>query len=79
MESSTIKFSLNESNNISIKIFDTKDHLIEELLNGNLNKGSYSLSWDCKDINGISVEKGVYYYHIDGTPMQNSVGPIFVN
>ncbi len=79
MESSTIKFSLKENNNISIKIFDTEDHFIEELLHGNLNKGSYSLSWDCKDNRGISVEKGVYYYHIDGSTMQNSVGPIFVN
>ena len=78
MCSSTIKFTLKVSDFISIKIFDSKNNLINEIINGVLDTGYYNIVWDGKSETGADVEKGIYYYEMGKNDNIKTVGPIFV-
>lgn len=75
---STIKFSLKNAHPISLKIFDAKDNLINEIMNGTLDIGNYRIVWNGKDNVGNEVEKGIYYYQVDSSDNLMSIGPIYV-
>ena len=78
MCSSTIKFTLKAQNFITIKIFDSKNNLINEIINGVLDMGYYNIVWNGKSKKGVDVEKGIYYYEMDNNNAVKTVGPIFV-
>jgi hypothetical protein len=55
--STTIKFDLAKNGFVSIKIYDVLGREIKSLVNDNLNKGSYEISFNAGDISS-----GVYFY-----------------
>jgi hypothetical protein len=57
--STTIKFSLPENSNVLLSIYNTLGQKITELVNTNLNAGTYSFSWDASE-----VASGVYIYKL---------------
>lgn len=57
--STTIRFDLPESNYTSLIIYNSIGQIVDELVNEELTKGSYSIYW--KTINQTS---GVYYYRL---------------
>jgi hypothetical protein len=58
--STTIKFDLAKNGFVSIKIFDVLGREIKSLVNDNLNKGSYEVSFNAGDISS-----GVYFYKME--------------
>ncbi len=58
--STTIRFSLPETENVSIKIFDLLGREIATLINGIVTAGSYSVQW-----NADGVSSGVYLYRME--------------
>jgi CubicO group peptidase (beta-lactamase class C family) len=57
----TITFSLNQSENISAKIFDLKGRLIKTLVDFPLEEGENELRWNAMDEKGNYVETGIYF------------------
>ena len=57
--STRIEFSIPESDNIKIEIFDVLGRFISELYNGDLGAGNYSI-----DFNASKLSSGIYYYRL---------------
>ncbi|MBE0572437.1 MAG: T9SS type A sorting domain-containing protein [Ignavibacteriaceae bacterium] len=57
--STTIKFSLPEATNITLKIYNTLGEKVAELVNTNLEAGYYNYQWDAGNI-----ASGIYIYEL---------------
>ena len=62
----SISFTTPSQDYISINVYDLSGRLVATLLNENLEKGSYSVTWDGKDMSGLNVSSGVYIYTLEG-------------
>jgi len=60
----TISFTLPESGNVSIEIFNIRGQRVRTLVNGNKERGRHSLTWNGTDDFGRSAGSGVYLYRI---------------
>jgi len=54
-----IKFTLPKDGNVTLKVFDVSGRVVAEIVNGNLNAGTYSVSF-----NASKLSSGVYFYRI---------------
>ncbi|KAA3600380.1 MAG: T9SS C-terminal target domain-containing protein [Calditrichaeota bacterium] len=63
--STKIDFTLQESQNISLNIFNVKGQLVKTLFSGFSEKGLKSLTWDSKDSFGNLVSSGTYFYKLE--------------
>ncbi|MCD4818811.1 MAG: PKD domain-containing protein [Candidatus Cloacimonetes bacterium] len=61
----TIDFSLKETGNVSLKVYNVKGQLVKTLVNENKEKGNHSVVWAGKDNNNRKVASGVYFYRIN--------------
>lgn len=52
-----IKFSIPKVTFVSLKVFDALGREIEQLVNGNVNAGTYTADWD-----GEKYNSGIYFY-----------------
>ena len=59
--STTIKFSIPESQEVSLKIYSVTGQEVFTLLERKLAAGSYAVHWDGKNKSGIEVTSGIYY------------------
>jgi hypothetical protein len=59
-QSTTISFSLPQSKNVSLKIFDVEGRLIRTLANDVMSAGEHELTWDAQDEQGNAVSAKVY-------------------
>ena len=59
-----IKFSLPYSATTQISIYNIKGQLVRRLLDLEMTKGEYSLSWDSKDDSGRAVASGLYFIRL---------------
>lgn len=57
--STNISFTLPQTGNVKLNIYDALGNLVETLFNGNLNEGSHQVTFNS---NGLT--SGVYYYSI---------------
>jgi len=60
----TIEYEIPQRGNVQIIIYDILGRRIKELLNEEKSTGKYSVTWNGKDNNGISVSSGTYFYQI---------------
>jgi hypothetical protein len=58
--STTIKFSIPEKTNVTLKIFNSIGQEVASLLNGQMAAGNHSV-----DFNASKLSSGVYFYRID--------------
>ena len=61
----TIKFSLNNTTNVKLAVFNTKGEKVASLINGSLAHGAHSVNF-----NGANLNSGVYYYTLE-TPVKS--------
>lgn len=61
----TIRYSLSEPSQVSIKIFNIKGQLVNELVNEKQSAGFKSVVWKGTDSNGNKAPSGVYFYRFD--------------
>jgi hypothetical protein len=62
-QSTTVSFSLIQSENINVTVYDITGKLIKNLFNGPLNTGEHQIDWD---VNDEAVEGGVYILNLTG-------------
>lgn len=59
--STTISFTLSQSQKVSIRIYDVSGKLIKTIANEQMEAGSHQLVWNASGENGTAVAKGMYY------------------
>ena len=55
----TIKYSLEKTEHVTLKVYDELGNVVKTLVNGNKDAGRYSL-----EFNGAGLASGIYYYRI---------------
>ncbi|MBP7563758.1 MAG: T9SS type A sorting domain-containing protein, partial [Candidatus Cloacimonetes bacterium] len=68
--STTIRFSSNEAQKVSVDIYNVKGQKVKTLVNQNLSQGTHGFVWTGEDDNAHSVSTGVYFYRVS-TDTQN--------
>jgi hypothetical protein len=63
--STTIRFSLPESGDISVRIYDTAGGIVKTLFEGGQTRGVHTLHWYGENASGAEVSSGVYYCRIE--------------
>ena len=61
----TIKYALAEGSRIELRIYNMVGQVIRTLVNERQNSGRYSIRWDGKDDQGLSVSSGIYFYRLN--------------
>lgn len=64
--STIIKYSLNQPQNLKLKIFDLLGRNINSIDIGSKPSGEHSVEWDGTDLNKNFVSSGVYFYQLEG-------------
>jgi hypothetical protein len=59
-----ISFSLRESGNVDISVFDQKGSKVVTLKKGTLEEGVYAVDWDLRDGRGHRIPAGNYFYRL---------------
>ncbi len=62
--STTIKYTIRKSGDISLKVFNITGKLVRNLVNGNKEPGIYSINWDGTDDLKKKLPAGVYFYQL---------------
>jgi flagellar hook capping protein FlgD len=60
-----ISFSLAESANVNLEIYNSKGQKVKTLFNGYLNYGNHRILWNGKNENNQNVASGVYFYKMN--------------
>jgi len=60
-----ISFSLAEPTKVSLKIYDAAGRIVKTLVNSQLTRGIYNLTWDGKDKTGNKVSQGIYFCRLN--------------
>ncbi len=68
-QSAVITFSLLQSENIHLTIYDIAGRLIKILFDGHLNAGEHQINWD---INGEAITSGIYLLNLNGENLSSS-------
>jgi hypothetical protein len=61
----TIKFNIAKTSNVSIKIYDLTGKLVNTIVNQKMNPGKYDVKWTSTNSEGKFVASGVYFYRIE--------------
>lgn len=61
-------FTLNilEEGNYSLVVVDVFGNIVKTIVDANMNPGTFSYTWDCKNENGEKVANGTYIYRLIG-------------
>ncbi len=62
--STHIDFSLPQSGNVTLQIFNILGQNVNTLVDGFLEKGHYSIEWQATDYSGNQVASGIYFYRL---------------
>jgi hypothetical protein len=65
-----IAFGIAEPSRIALKIYDASGRVVKALVNGQVARGMYNMTWDGRDENNRAVAEGIYFYTLE-TPKQN--------
>lgn len=77
MKQTTIEFSVNQTENISLAVYDLSGQLVRTLIAGNeITPGKYDVVWDGKTGGGADLPSGNYIYTIRGGVSGQSSGKI---
>jgi hypothetical protein len=60
----TIRFSLDSEETITLRIYDVSGSLVSTLINRRITPGVYSEVWQGKDANGQDLASGIYFYRL---------------
>lgn len=68
----TIRFTLEQPGNASLKIYDLTGRHITTLLDGQQAPGEHSLIWDGTDTQGNAMPSGTYFYRLETKHLQEA-------
>ncbi len=59
-----ISFALPQDSHVSLDIFDLLGRRVVRLIDGEINAGSYTVTWDGRDAGGKEASSGIYFYRL---------------
>lgn len=62
--STTIAFSLPETNSVTLRIYNINGQLVRSLVSNTLDAGYHTFNWDGRSDNGTQVSSGIYIYRV---------------
>ncbi len=62
----TIRFTVDEYQTVSLKIYDFRGRLVRTLLDEPMAMGQHSIRWNGRDANGHSTASGIYFMQLSG-------------
>ncbi len=65
MGRTSVCFSILQSEQVSIKIYDVKGELVRMLVDGSYDSGAHEVIWDGRGDDGVEVASGVYFIQIE--------------
>jgi hypothetical protein len=60
-----VSFALPNRESVRLKVYDILGKLVFTLVDREMGSGTYTVSWDGKDLNGSKVTGGVYFYRLE--------------
>lgn len=76
----TISFGLKTDDLVSLTIYSLNGQKVNSLMiETELKYGEHSVSWNCKDDNGNSLPRGIYYGVLSSTGFTKSIKLVLVN
>ena len=63
--STTISFYLPGKSDVSLSIYNILGEKVKTLVNGNLDAGNHTVTWDGKNESGSVVASGIYFYKLN--------------
>ncbi|NQV18474.1 MAG: T9SS type A sorting domain-containing protein [Armatimonadetes bacterium] len=69
----TIEYSLKESGNICLEIYNIRGQKVNTLFNEFRKAGYHSVIWSGKDINDNPVSSGIYFYKLNVNDKTESI------
>lgn len=76
--STNVKFELNKSENVSIKVYNILGKEITTLLDEQLSPGSYTIDWEAEDSNGKLLPSGVYFIKMKAGSFQKTIKTVLL-
>ena len=76
--STSISYAIPEMNHVSLDIYDINGAFVQNLVNGNLEPGFHSVSWDGTNAIGSKVSAGMYFYTIKSGNLVSTQKMIFL-
>ncbi|NWF88766.1 MAG: choice-of-anchor D domain-containing protein [Ignavibacteriaceae bacterium] len=73
-----IRFSIPETNDVTISIFNALGEEIRTLTLGQVDRGTYSMKWDGRDNAGSYVSSGMYIYKMISGSFTKSLKMMFI-
>jgi hypothetical protein len=70
--STTISFSLPQTQNVRVDVFDILGNLVKTMVNGSYPVGTHQVIWNGVDKNGARVSSGVYIYRLIAGPFTST-------
>ena len=67
--STSIGFTLPESGNVKVSVYDMTGRLVSTLVDANMDEGVHMVDWDGTDSSGAMVSAGVYIYALESSDM----------
>ncbi len=79
-ETTTLRYSLEKSAKVTIKIFDSGGNLVKTLLDNTQQSAGveHAIVWDGKNGDGDIVANGIYFFTIESSQDERAVGKIAV-
>lgn len=65
--STTVQFSVPRAGTATLYVYNSAGALVAKLADGMLSPGNYTATWNGRDLNGVNVPSGVYYYRLSVT------------
>jgi len=59
-----IQFAIPQRASVKLEVYDILGRLVTTLANGDMAAGTYNVTWNGKDANGLTVASGLYLYRI---------------
>ena len=76
--STSIRFEIGQSSNVSVKVYNILGKEIRLLLEENLPTGEYTIQWDGKDDKGNFLPGGVYFIQMKADNYQHTIKSVLL-
>ncbi|MCK4353294.1 T9SS type A sorting domain-containing protein, partial [candidate division WOR-3 bacterium] len=64
-QTTQIQYAITNRAQVTIKVYDITGRLVKMLVNGVIESGYYSVTWDGKDEKGEPLASGMYFYRLE--------------
>ncbi len=62
-----ITYAIPVSNHVTIKVYNSLGQTVKTLVDQNMSAGTYKVTWDGTNLNGVTVPSGVYFYQMQSS------------